>query len=397
MKKSIRVIACVMVLLTLLTAQITAQGKETVYRKSVPHNNYSSSMIYVGKKYILANESGIFTAKSPSLKWKKITSKYDGDGDLFISDGNTIYFATRSGYDPSAFKFTIYSININGKKLKKIKTCKGVTDLIAVYKGNLYIGYGPQGSLYCTKINSINLKSKKMKTVSKKYTAGHYEYLNGRIYFSLLTAALVPNADYSTYCLNLKNGKIKKTAASTAAINMSTAYSPISLESEKVNSVNGNSKKNYIYTINSKHKISKSKKLPDNSSTEFVSKNSKYAYYRMINNNTESSTYYRYNLSTGAKTKIKGTSGRLYYKIIGDAKNSDIYFVYDSSDESYTDRINIYKLKGTKLVKQKINGSAYLTLKTVQVNGKWTHGNYWISGKSLITTQKGKIKTYKLS
>ena len=394
MKKLKKCLSLCLVILTIILSVVSVGA--TISKKSDPTKNYSSSILYAGGKYILANESGIFVTTSPTSKWKKITSKYRGDGKLFISDGKTIYFATTSPGDPSQYRYSIYSIKTSGKGLKKIKSGKGPVELIACYNGNLYYGTAPVGSLYCTKMMKINLKSKKVKCVSGNHPAGVYSYLNGRIYFSELLVTVSEETRRTVYCLNLKTGKIKKVLNLCSAHNMSKSTNSIAILSNKYGSSAGTTN-NYIYTINSKHKITRSKKLPNNACLEFISKDNKYAYYRIINSSRTGSTYYRFNLKTGKKEKIKGTGGRLAFDIIGDCKSSGIYFIANDSIESYTNKIRVYKLSGTKLISQKIGNNKYKILRTVSINGRWTHGNYWARGNTLITTEKGIIKTYKLS
>lgn len=395
-KNFIKIIACISLSIITAFSCISAQGKTTaVSKKSVPNINYSSSLLYVNKKYIVANEKGIFVSNKPTSKWKRITSKYNSTGELFISDGKTVYFNTCSGYDPDHYKSSVYSIKTNGKKLKKIKKLKGSVNIIAAYKGNLYIENSPQGMLYYghNKILRINLKSGKTKCISKNYDAGRCSYLNGRIYFSKFIAVAEFNNQNATYCLNLKNYKIKKVAKRLNAYSLSNAESPLCFLSYYCDDKKGCTTKNYIYSINSKHKIIKSKKLPDDFGTGYVSKNGKYVYYSNINLSKD--VYYRQNLKTGVKKKITGPK-KFPYNIIGDCKSSDIYFIYNNSDK-YINKLSIYKLSGLKLIPLKINGAKTITLKDVYLNNSWTHGNYWISGKNLITTEKGKIKSYSLS
>lgn len=390
MKKLKKCLSLCLVILTIILSVVSVGA--TISKKSDPSMDYSgsTSLLYSGGKYIMANEKGIFVAKTPTSKWKKITSKYRGNGGQLISDGKTIYFTTttsggNSGQTSYTEKYIIYSIKTTGKSLRKIKSGSGPADLIACYGNNLYYGGSIDG--FRSNIIKLNLKNKKVRCVSGKYSAGLYQYLNGRIYFSPIPAEVSSEKSRNTYCLNLKTQKIKKVISHSIAMNMSKSTNSIAILSNKYGS-SGGTTNNYIYTINSKHKITKSKKLPNNVEMRMVSKDNKYAYYLKSVPSTASLEYYRFNLKTGKKEKIKGTSKKQYYNIIGDCKSSDIYFNINTYSNNSMN-LKVYKLSGTKLIRQKISGKTSKTLNSST--------NYWISGKYLITNCKGKIKVYKLS
>ena len=392
-----KIILCMCIISILLVDSISVNAATVISKKSEPNRNWSSSLLYAGKKYILANEKGIFVSKKPEGKWKKITSKYKGNGQLFISNGKTIYFATVTPGSPDQNKYSIYSIKTDGKKLRKVKSGKGLAELIAVYKNNLYFGSNSQDYTYCTKIIKYNLKSKKTKCVSGKYNAGRFGYLNGKIYFSGLVVTSEANNTSPLYSLNLKNNKIKKEIKRCSAYNLSKGSSSLYVSSYYYNINKGYKTDNYIYKINSKHKKTRFKKLPNDINSEIVNKNGKFVIYRTISNDYTKNTYYRRNLKTGSQKKIIGTNEKYYYNVINDIKNADLYFVKEDDYGSDSLKIKVYKLIGTKIKSMRISGKKSIVLnESYNVNNKWTHGNYWISGSSFITTEKGRIKTFKL-
>lgn len=395
MKKVLSIFICVAVTMSCMSFSVSAGSAKTVknnYKKSDWGNLYTNSnLLYVNKKYIFANEKGIYVKKSLTAKGKKITGKVTEE--MFLSDGKTVYFTVNSGGNLEQRKYAIYSVKTNGKGLKKIKSGKGLTELITVYKGNLYYGYAPQGSLYCTKINKMNLSSKKSKCISGKRDAAFTDYYNGRIYFSEAMGTMEYINENAVYSVDLKTEKIKK-VVNHAFIKKS--YSGKTKKKLWIDSYTYNLKSNkptnhYIYIINSNNKKTRSKKLPDNSDVAYVNPSCTYAIIRYFGDNNY--IYYKLNLKTCKKAKISGITG--YWYVVSDAKSGAFYFVGDSGSRS-THRMKVKKLFGTKTKTCKIGGKSSINLIEYEISGKIYNVNYWISDGCFVVNEKGKFKSYKL-
>lgn len=343
--------------------------------------NDTSCLLYVNKKYIYSNKKGIFIKSSPKGKSKKITSKTTEEA--ILSNGKTVYFVTYpsgTAKEPEQINYKIYSVKTNGKGLKAIKSGKGMISLVTIYKNNLYYQDSKDGNYYNNlpcRLVKLSHKSKKSKCISGSKTAGKVSYFNGKIYFSNYVFSYDEiDKDSIVYSVNLNNDKIKKEISYSASGNYSyTTSKSIYFYSFKWS---GSKMSNVrIYTIDKNNKLTKSKKLPNNSLVKHITSDGKYA---IINNNE---TYYKFNLKTGAKKKIITTSGE--FDITSGVKpTSSVYFIFD---DNTTNRVAVKKLVGNKLKHCKISGN---------VNMKISNKSYWIAGNYLLVESNGLLKSYKL-
>lgn len=345
-------------------------------------NSENNSFLYVNKKFILTSKKGIYFKKSAKGKSKKLTGKKVANN--FISNGKTIYFTYDMGYAGAGHqRYAVYSIKNHRKSLKKLFTGNIEISLVALYKNCIYyLDNDVVGGIFPTCLYKYNLKTKKKSLIIGNNRCPRAFYHKGKIYYSNLLVD-TPEINYThLYSLNLKNNKIKKIQNNAEAIDYCSSSNIACFESNKWNRNTDNACNIFVYTINNKNKLTKSKKLPNNSILRHVNKKGTKAIY----SKGYSSDYRIFNLKSGKNNRIQGIGNPYYSIITEDAKSSIIYFV----NISKSNKMTIKKLVGNKLKAVKLSGKS-----SIKVSSRLF--KCWIVGKYAIINNNNNYKTYKIS
>lgn len=343
-----------------------------------------SSLVYAGGKYIVANKKGIFVKKSVTASPKKITTK-SARGRI-VSDGKIIYFLVQSGEKSGNYKYTVYSVKTNGKSLKKIRSAKGCAELLACYNGKLYFNdTAGKYTLNKTRIVGLNLKSKKAANITKSKKANVAMYYKSKIYFCYRADTDMDTQKTAVYSVNLRNNKVSK-VLSKAAIELQeeNTGAPV-LGSYKLDKQNFSYKNMYVYTINSKHKVTKSHSFPNNMLPQYV--NGKYA----IAMDMATFSTYKITLKSGAKKKLTGNY-QMFMDVTSGVKSSNSVYgitissMFGGAGDDDLDTMVVKKLVGNRFVSCKVGGKT-----------NFTGDNWWIAGNYIIVDNNSKINTYKLA
>lgn len=370
MKKFTSLFLSLIFVTSLLLIPTTTEAASKTKNKFKTSDNGS---LYVNKKYIFATQKGIYVKNKISGKTKKISGKKSiGYTPSLLSDGKTVYFTvTGKSTDPyNDYRYTIYSVKTNGKKLKKIKTLDNGNyfTFVTYYKGYLYYCSGIEH--YASSLYKMNLSNKAATKVREGSSNGFY--FNGEIYCNRAHSDV---SESTLYRYNPEKGTITKFKDSAPF----DVYTYPYFVTEKMNYEKGPTSLN-IYTSTNGKTFKKSKKLPSSEYVLYASGKTKYAVLE------KEDTLYKFTLKTGKHKKISGLnySRYGYYNIIKiDIKNDAPYFVYQTEDT-----ITVQKLSGTKAVNCKISGKSSVSAKGI------TDCN--IAGGYLAVNKNGAVKTYKL-
>lgn len=375
MKKVIRLISLFVVMVTLVTVTVSTNVLAEEFRVSSKSNTYSGdTLVYAGGKYIFGTDNGIYVQSKLGSKPRKITSKVFSKN--LISDGKNVYFVVeKNGGAGKIGKAILYSVGVNGKNLKQIKSFSkgGNPGVVGYYNGYIYIRKATNDWLDFG-LFSVNVKSGKSEKI-KSGTMNEFMY-RGRIYFEPQHGDA---ASYPVYAYDMKTKKISKVLSSGTSVNYCGSGENLALYKyeHKFGKTFKSYQNCYVYTLKSDGKFKKSAKLPAGCQMLYVNSKATYALMGSISNGKT----YKVNLKTGSKKVVKGDYS--YEITSGITGNDNIYSIVTPFEKD----VYVTKFNGNKFVKCKIAGKS-------EISAAY---DYWIHGNKLVQLKNNRLYGYKLT
>lgn len=353
---------------------------EQIPTSEVTHEEKSCQMkvedefLTVNNKFIYSDKKAIYYKNSVN-ETSQVIVNMENTGQI-MSDGQTVYFTVNPGSSSENHGayyewYEVYSVNIDGSNLNKLFQSKGNIELITCYNNSLYYidntYFSPSNSdetklNSSDKLNKYNLSNGK-NTVLEDNTIKEFgtnsirnaKCVGNKIYFTntnLIVSDKTINKD-SVVSFDLDSGKFEVIVkdihiAYVNKISADTLYFSVCTMDIDTDTYSDY----YIYSVNSKNKLSKSKKVPYYlGELQAINNNDSFALFYVTDVNNNDCNLYKFNLNTGTvdvikdgASKFKGTECGMFNDL---EKTSDIYAIADITDDSYK-YINtaLYKFNG---------------------------------------------------